>query len=971
MSSSARRDSGASVSRPASAVSLSRPSSARASFPSLDSRHDSQHDSELSDSKKRKRDSTTPLAADDLLKAPVVLKPHPASLAVKPRILHLLMLLPREHVPLSALDLAQPHGDFPACRFFESHIKILDLEGRLGSNVLLARSDTSRMVYAIEREGHGLYVLCKLGAWVDIEKLAQCATVVCNQRIKTCRPSKPTNSAFPSPIITPQMHKENKKRRLAIEVIQSMVRKRSSTIPDKESQPQSRPQTPSEKTAMSEKPVGRNIEPADEVADNSMPPPAGKLVSGSSSALVDDPLVQPSAEAIFENIRVQYFEALYHSMGSLAYFAKGPLSRARAAFHLDCDSSLEMNDLIDFLRSLVMTTVLIDKKYRETIPDIMAKMKTHVEDSDNGESKSKKKKPKKLKLGRDGLYLLEDRHVRRWWTAHKPASFDDDGKMVVQTETRYHVSCLRRRETQLQMILILEILALEPLRRPADAAEESQLPGLESYALAREAAQEASTKKRNKTNLPVLLDVHADRLCIWQTTTSDEVKSLAESQTDPHSQDPQRAERVNSDPLRDFCVDIIVPFFSARLPELCDSINRKLGGPVAQAPSKEKHSKPTVLSRPKPGAPAKRALSSRNDKEKNLERVLSNERMRRSVSRGPSGAIALMRSASATTIPGLKREGSEPFLAMIPKVEKSSLKDRPINVFSQSTGSIVTQNVKATKKALVEAELKEAISALKRPNRALAGKELVEAAEKRTTFVGATPQKKLNKKPNRVASVQVKATPANNRFKDVLGTESQLAKLDQLAEEATEFPPSASSVVLASSAPRSRFSNIFTASSATMRSQQNKVQATPTRMSSLPTPTFQVPQENLNFPPSSPVVSRKAAFISSGQNLSVPASDGSSKGSSRLDMLPSSPGLTGLFETPVNARSSRDNRMMLNDTPIRSRLSTVEDGVKRYEKGFAGKIGGTGGGDRGKEDVSIYHRLGWDTGDFDELDDLA
>lgn len=245
--------------------------------------------------------------------------------------------------------------------------------------------------------------------------------------------------------------------------------------------------------------------------------------------------------------------------GSLAYFAKGPLSRARAAFHLDIDSNLEMNDLIDFLKSLVTTTVQIDKKYRDTIPDILAKMKTHLDDSEEGESKSKKRKSKKPKVGKDGLYPYEDEHIRRWWTASKPTSSDEDGQTVAPMEIKYLISSLRIRETQLQMILLLEILALEPLSRPREATEESQLPGMESQASSKAPASDAGTRKRNKTNFPFLLDIHADRLCIWQSTTMDHVKSLAESQNTAAGQDTQKSERATSSTLRDFCVDIVVP----------------------------------------------------------------------------------------------------------------------------------------------------------------------------------------------------------------------------------------------------------------------------------------------------------------------------------------------------------------------------------------------------------------------------
>ena len=224
---------------------------------------------------------------------------------------------------------------------------------------------------------------------------------------------------------------------------------------------------------------------------------------------------------------------------------------------MDWDSNLNMNDLVEFLKSLVMTTVVIDKKYRETIPEIVAKMKTLTQESESGASKPKKKKAKKPKLGKDGLYPGEIDHIRQWWTSHQPSSSGDDVKALSATEHKYHISSLRRRETQLQMILVLEILALEPVALAKEV--ECQLPGMESQVASREESQEPSAKKRNRHNLPVLLDVHADRLCIWQSTTSDEVKAVAESQVPTEGHEGEQVERANSDPLRDFCVDIIVP----------------------------------------------------------------------------------------------------------------------------------------------------------------------------------------------------------------------------------------------------------------------------------------------------------------------------------------------------------------------------------------------------------------------------
>ncbi len=237
----------------------------------------------------------------------------------------------------------------------------------------------------------------------------------------------------------------------------------------------------------------------------------------------------------------------------MAYFAKGPLSRARAAFHLDCDANLEMDDLIGFLKGLVLATAMIDKKFRETVPEIVAHLRTLGNASDPPEPKKKSKKTKKVKLGRNGLYPDEEAHIRKWWDACKPLPRDDE-VLPKAEDVKYTISCLRTRETQLQMILILEILALETMRPVGDAGE-SQLPGM---AVETTPAKKEAPKKRSKHNFPLLLDVHADRLCIWQTTTSDEVRALAESQIRPSSEH-YGAQTAHSDPLKDFCVDIIVP----------------------------------------------------------------------------------------------------------------------------------------------------------------------------------------------------------------------------------------------------------------------------------------------------------------------------------------------------------------------------------------------------------------------------
>ncbi|UQC86919.1 uncharacterized protein CLUP02_12421 [Colletotrichum lupini] len=888
--------------------------------PSSDGSLNSKHELPPPTTAQRKRSISH--AMEDLLKAAIVLKVHPTSTVTKPCTLQPLMLIPREDLPLSSLDLFSPHGDLPSSRLYESLVKILDLEDRVAErpSLLLARNEASKSIYALERAtafGTNLYTVCKLGPWVDLLALSEKATVVGKHvaRMRLAEEARESKQGQTMPLTTPALHRGHKEKRLAIEALQqSIVRKRGrsqsvSTFDETRAEKRtrsdddfSRPQTPSG--------LAQTVEPKPEPTewiqthlDAVEPTPQP----------VPEPTTQQTAGDIMDTIRTQYTEALYKSMGSLAYFAKGPLSRARAAFHLDCDGTMDMNDLIEFLKSLVMTTVQIDKKYREAIPDLISKMKTHIDSSDEG-SKLKRRKTKKIKLGKDGMYSGEDEHVRAWWSSNKPEISDED-MAVTPAQIKSHVSLLRTRETQLQMILILEILALEPLRT-AEAEGESQLPGLSGEGDGEKAA-EVQPKKRSKHNFPVLVDVHADRLTIWQSTASDELRLLEGSQvTAANAGDP--ALRASADPLKDFCTDIIMPFFAARLPEICDSINRKLGGPVIIAPPMPKAKPSSTKPSTKPGAAAKRPVkpSSKN----NIEKALFKEQSRRSISRGPGNAIALLRSATSANIPGFKRENSE--------LDRNSPRDRT-GLLSRSQSmtaldDVKVQDVKAQKKALVEAELKDAITAIRKPNRDLAGKAIVEDAAKRVSG-GLSSIKKSKKPPTRhplFESVQVKVTPATHRFRDALSTESQGA--NNLFIPMSSIPPSSASRV-PSTGPRRGHIDIIgsTPSSA--------IQATPIKRGG----------HEAGIPPSSPLMARKPARA---QHPSVPGS----VIRSRFEPMRSPSPDIGLPATPCKQRTVDVLGDEVAATPMR-RSSLAPPPPPEEEK-----------------PKSIYARLGWED-DFDDF----
>ncbi|KAJ4322778.1 hypothetical protein N0V84_004671 [Fusarium piperis] len=824
---------------------------------------------------------------EHLLKPSIALKPHPPNLHIQPRVLHPLMVIPRQHLPLSCIDIHASNIDLSSHRFYEAHVKILDLESRMGSVpvVLLARKESSRAVYALERQDNGLYVVFRLGSWVDLEELARDASAVCRERLRPPVKLESQGRAASSAITTPQLHKDQKMKRAAIEAIQSLVRKRPrsqsvSTMADSERHDGKSDATVPVETKLPS-PVLMKEELATIPADNTQ-----QAVS-SASINPEEPPPQQTADEIFDTLRAQYFDALYKSMGSLAYFAKGPLSRARSAFHLDLESSLDMGDLIEFLKGLVLTTVQIDKKYRDTIPELIARMKTALDSSDEG--RKRKRRAKKMKIGKDGLYPHEDEHLRKWWVANKPELKEDEFEVPAQ-QIKSLTSMLRTRETQLQMILILEILALTPLK-PAEDAEDSQLPPLPGGAESQGDMAPPAAKKRNKHNLPVLVDVHADRLTIWQSTASDEQLLLEDSQVS-QALDGQSQQKASSEPLKDFCVDIIVPL----------SLKR--------SSSKRDQRPGAVTKRPTPGKPTR-----------TLQRALSTEQQsRRSVSRGPSNMIALMRSATPASLPGIKREASDSAAIKSALKAEPDLLNRRGGLLSRSSSMSNLQDAKASKKAQVEAELKDAISSLRKPNREVVGKALAEAAERRATVSLSAKKVKKPARSSLGASV-VKATPANNRFRDVFASKSGTADVSLMGTDEV-IPPSSMPSMIPSTGLRAGHRDAFRRSPTP---DLERIGDTPTKGGSnfLRRPAKE--EDVLPFPPSSPLMERRTV---SAANLFAPREQ-----KRRDSFTPSRD--EGILATPVKATSRS--------------INNVEDQNVAPAK-----------------PVSIYQQLGWD----DDMDDL-
>lgn len=161
--------------------------------------------------------------------------------------------------------------------------------------ILIARLDDGRTLYAVEREDRGLYAIFKLGSWVNLHQLRALAAAALpdisalpskrlelDNAVHTCISLQPN----PEPVSF------SKKKRLAIEAIQSMV-KRPTTglLPE---------------TQIMETPVEEKTNQIDSMAEHDN---TDSLRAG----LEPEVGMQPTTGDVLENIRNQYFDALYLS----------------------------------------------------------------------------------------------------------------------------------------------------------------------------------------------------------------------------------------------------------------------------------------------------------------------------------------------------------------------------------------------------------------------------------------------------------------------------------------------------------------------------------------------------------------------------------------------------------------------------------------------------------------------------------
>ncbi|KAH7095997.1 DNA replication regulator SLD3-domain-containing protein [Paraphoma chrysanthemicola] len=659
---------------------------------------------------KRKREAICGLGSSN---KPFTIKPYPGAPNDKPATFKPVRVIGRSQLPLTFLDTTSDE-DFAANALFSAHIDVLeDNEGVRPHSidtpkVLIARYDTKRTLYAIEQVQTRVYNICRLASWLKEKDVGDLWDPSNLQAYPTWpRPSEniAADAAWWQHAVVQTQPVERPAKRPRMLMMRKQV-----------------PQLVKDATHRFDSPVTHEM--------NVMP-----VVP---TDVPEEPLQQPSPQEQLEALVQQYLDTVYLSKTSLAYFAKGPLTRIRNAFTSPEEGAPATHELVTFVRSMLLSPKASEKKYFEKLPaTIKALPPGSLSDEEVPGAIKAKKAKKKLKLSRDGLYPNEETLIKRWWISDMPSG-ESRGDETMEQRIRRRIGDLRVRETLAQLTLMLEVIALEALStyKPppdCDLAENETQPLDDTQT-------KPKKRKRKLDDVSLQLDLLLDRLCIWHATEEAGILDFDTKPTQQYDDSEGNTKGGASDRLRGFCVEVIIPFYMNRLPEQALMINKKLGGPAHTSPPKRKAMKPPVTSR-KSGEPKEpEAKKSR----RSLARVAT-DTMRRTTERTTP---SLNRSATDSALfAGIKREGRELDLT--------------------TPSAAVTAKLK--QKQRVEDELKEAITALKKPNRGLAAGGYIEDMERRSLGPASRSRKQANPTRKMVKDVQVTATPrVGRRTKDMI-----------------------------------------------------------------------------------------------------------------------------------------------------------------------------------------------------------
>lgn len=475
--------------------------------------------------------------------------------------------------------------------------------------------------------------------------------------------------------------------------------------------------------------VNAVIAPA--ISHEKISPEVGGELGKSETTAQDDPNL-PIDMLSADYLRQRYLETLYTTKSPLSYYSKGPLSRARARARAP-DATLSLGELAIFYRDSLLPAKKLDLKYRQSIRDAITQI---IQDSTQDVEVARTSK-KRTKLGKDGLWSIEPKYIAKWWQEVQNST---KSPAALETRIGQAISSLRMREAQMQILLILETLSVEakqsmpapapPIVLEALGSSDVKVESIENEAGSSVKSQKAAKRRNLETDLELL----ADKLCIWHSIGLEDTIHSSSPASRPEHDDTQSHSR---DSLRNFCTEVLIPFYSSKLPILCKALCKTLAGPelydrAAKAARMKDESSKAIA----PGAALQRRPPSRGN---TLDRVLSDGSLRH------SSPPVLVRSATLPPIPHLKREKSETPQRQFNRQASMSFTNREVDLVADA-------NVTAVKKrkldvvAVQKQELASAIQALKKPNRQVLANSYMDDVEarkqklKKPILITATPR---------------------------------------------------------------------------------------------------------------------------------------------------------------------------------------------------------------------------------------
>ncbi|RMZ68990.1 dna replication regulator sld3 [Pyrenophora seminiperda CCB06] len=682
---------------------------------------------------KRKRDSLCGLGT---FTNPFIIRPHIGSPYASPATFKPVRVIARSQLSLTFLDTSAD-DNFAPNSLFAAQIPVLEdayLRSEEGgpSKILIARCETRRSLYAVEQVQLCVYSICRLASWLrekDVADLWDPSNI-------HPLPGNPKSN------VDTTIHGEWWRHAvIKTQAVESPMKRARLTM--------LRPK-PMSKTVTNETQQSRDIL-RDQQTDS--------LDTVPTKLPLEPPMGQASPQEQLDSLVRQYLDAIYMSKTSLAYFAKGPVTRIRNTFTSTEEGAPATYELVAFLRTMLLNPKTGEKKYHDKLPSLIKAIPPgSISDEEFTVGVGKASKPKKkVKLSRDGVYPQEVGLIKKWWQSELPSG-DSMAAETIEERIKRRIGDLRVRETLAQLILMLEIVALEALSTYKLPSDDTQNQGEQNI---------PKKRKKKLDDINLQLDLLLDKLCIWHATEEMGILDFDSRQNDGLD---GNGRSDSNDRLHSFCVEVIVPFYINRLPEQALMVNKKLGGPTHNQPAKRKAMKPPITSRNSGGSKEPEAKKSR----RSLARVATDNTGRTIERTTPF----LNRSATDSALPDrVKREGSEISLSSIPfrrspsKSNRQSmsqirhLQGRQIDLAQPSAAA----SAKMRQKQRVEEDLQEAILALKKPNRGLAAGGYVADNEQRGLGLPNKSRKPTTTVRKTIKDIQVSATPrAGRKTKNII-----------------------------------------------------------------------------------------------------------------------------------------------------------------------------------------------------------